>query len=89
MSRHNNAGRSLAIIARQNGWDPSTCEGTPLPHYNENRVTEGDAGPNEFQGNPDLQGPPVTAQFPGQRTEHNQATRTTGADPFPSMPGAK
>jgi len=59
-----------------------------MPHYNENRSTEGDAGPNEFRGNPDPEGVPVTVAYPAQRIPHNQATRTTNADPTPSKPGA-
>lgn len=77
MARMNSQSRSLQIIARQNGWDPTRIIG-PVHQYPENRIEVGDS-----------QRIPASINFDGTGTVSpptpegaSPSRRTNGADPY-------
>ena len=76
MGRANNVSRSLGIISKQQGWDPSKIDGQDYPNnsYPEDRVTKGDTpyltgplpkDPQEPCPDPKPAGPDTRSPGPG------------------------
>ena len=83
MARHNNISRSLIIMGKLQGWDPTQIAG-PAQSYPENYPTQGTmAGyaPNPGNGptSPKNQSQAADTRGTGSR-------RTSGANPFTGMP---
>lgn len=88
MARMNNQVRSLQIIAKQNGWDPNELMGD-LHSYPEDRVHTGDSRkiPEQY-----FERSAANGQDRMQQPEldpYMESHKTTGADPYVGMPGAK
>lgn len=95
MSRMNNTCRSLIIISRQNGWDPTQIDGggdlpasyTPResPYVTDSKPIAGVDSPHMTCGYSGPESKDWNAPDVGrERPDH-----TTNANPFPGMPGAK
>jgi hypothetical protein len=104
MSRHNNTSRSLQIISRGQGWDPSKIQSAPgTPdgkdfdldsigyHARESPLDRSTTQDSPFPG--DATDPfkgPFTVRPPGP-DERGRGGKDGGpqGDPYPDMPGAK
>jgi hypothetical protein len=90
MARSSSQDRSLVIISKMNGWDPTKIEGGPplgQAHvYQEDRVHKGDGAVAPGGDADPLSYPTVS---PPAVQGEAKPTHTTGADPFPGMPGAR
>jgi len=86
MGRMNNTSRSLIIISKANGWDPTEIHGDSY-NYNEDRVKVGDSrtipsnlnDPNTIESNLGF----TDKDF--QVPDHPTQKRTTNANPYPGF----
>jgi hypothetical protein len=91
MGRANNTSRSLQIISKAQGWDPTEIIGDAY-HARED-LTRSDTWPipasmkDTSEPCPDPQ--PFTKDFETPVLRENENHRTDNADPFPGMPGLK
>ena len=88
MARHSNTSRSLQILSRLQGWDPSKIDGADYPNneYPENRATKGDTpyltgplpkDPQEPCPDPKPAGPDTRGPGPGGKS-HGHGNPYTG-----------
>lgn len=82
MGRANNTSRSLQIISRANGWDPTQIIGEAY-NYNENRVTEGDSRTIPDAISRENRSEDVSIQSMPEMDMGWKGTRTVNADPKP------
>lgn len=92
MGRANNTSRSLQIISKAQGWDPTEIIGDAY-HARED-LTQSDTWPipasmkdtSEPCPDPGVDSKP---DFQTPKLRENENHRTTNANPYPGMPGAK
>ena len=90
MSRMNNTSRSLQIISRQNGWDPTEIEGfgsiADVYHHRDH------PNDNDTWAIPKIMTDPQAHCDPSYTAPKGKPepgdTRSKMSDPYPGMPGA-